>query len=86
MKGNYNRKPEVCRVCGAGIIRPDHIKGKRPKERLCPECNSDLVTVRKWRKLPLDKLSRHVERSKRVLDSLIGVLNERKEKGENENE
>lgn len=68
-------KPDTCRKCDVNIVRPVTNNKRRKKDRLCNECATEIVMVRKWKK----KGDAEIEKRIRQLEKIILILNKAKE-------
>jgi hypothetical protein len=68
--------PDICRVCGAEIVRIV-ISGTLRRDRLCNLCATEKVMQRKWGGKSQDEISERLKRAERTVKTLRKVLKER---------
>ena len=67
-------KPDICRKCSVDISRPNTVNKRNKKDRLCNECATEIVMVKKWSKKGISEIEKRI----RQLEKIIVVLNKAK--------
>ncbi len=68
-------KLDTCRQCNVDIFRPVTDNKKKRKDRLCNECATEIVMIKKWR----EKENNEIEKRIGQFEKIISVLNKAKE-------
>ena len=64
-----------CRKCGIKINRPIQDNKRKRKDRLCNECATEIVMIKKWKKIGKDGIHKRIKQ----LENIIITLNKAKE-------
>lgn len=65
-------KPDTCRKCNMDISRPATNNKKKRKERLCNDCATEIVMIKKWKKKGADEIEKRI----RQLEKIISILSD----------